>query len=184
MSGYRELMSVGEAGKKPYHLLTVDELRALNAHRRGPDTTPLTDAEKAALRRRLNAPGGASLKLPYRARAALWEMGIIRWPEDVQKLYAKAQARQTHPQMQQGSIEYCQGILAAIDWATGKVGLAPLSAEPSEEIPPSATQMSRETVLGSDIAEGRVGHPRGRSFAAGVEHTLLWLRARAEDPPL
>ena len=177
-------MSAGET-ERPYHLMPLAERRARNANLPRPDTTPLTDEEKADLRKRLNAPGGAALKLPYRQRTARWEMGIIRWPEDVQAVYAKVQDDlREHPEMRQGSIEYCRGILAAIEWATGTLRTAPLSGEPSEEIPPSAGQMSRERVLGTDIAQGHERHPLGRDYAVGVEHTLMWLMARTDDPPL
>jgi len=172
------------SGNKPIHLMPLKEWQALDTGAQPPDTTPLTDEEKADLRRRLNAPGGAALKLPYRERAARWEMGIIRWPEDVQAVHAQVQAKQDLPQMPRSSVEYGEGILAAIEWATGTLRTAPISGEPSEEIPPSARQMSREAGRATDIAEGRERHPRGRSYAVGVEHTLMWLMAREDDPPV
>lgn len=164
--------------------MPLKEWQALDTGARLPDTTPLTNEERAELRRRLNAPGGASLKLSYRERAARWEMGIIRWPEDVQAVYAKARDGLREGERPLGTVEYCRGIVAAVEWATGTLRTAPLSGEPSEEVPPPATQMSRERVLGTDIAQGHEQHPLGRSYAVGVEHTLLWLMAYEDDPPL
>ncbi|WP_190859341.1 hypothetical protein [Actinomadura sp. RB99] len=57
-----------------------------------PDTRPLTEAEKTALRDRLNsARPGETVKLTHREHTARTEMGIIRAREDVVSLYELVQ---------------------------------------------------------------------------------------------
>lgn len=146
------------------------------------DNTPLTDDERADLRKRLNEPGGRR-GLSYREREALWRMGIIRAGAAVVELYQEVKGSLDAPSTSPTGRLFGQGILAAIEFATGVQPLGPVTGEPAEENPPPVGQLSREEERAADIAAGHVRAPVSRDFATGVEHTIMWLLARTDTRP-
>ncbi|KAB2376966.1 hypothetical protein [Actinomadura montaniterrae] len=159
-------------------------LKAAFADAPRPDTRPLSEAEKTALRDRLNsARPGQTVKLTHREHTARTEMGIIRTREDVVSLYELVQGEYRQPQASPVSAEFGAGILAAIEWATGVEAIGPITGEAAEQFPPSGAQLYHEQVAALDVAERRRQHARGQNFAVGVEHTLMWLTARTTERP-
>jgi hypothetical protein len=161
---------------------TLEELEALAAEHVWSDRTPLTAEEKEELRARLNAPGGSKIKLTLREYEARSEMGLIRPREAIVAMYQQVRdehgSRTTHSGRQFG-----RGILRAIEFATGAKPQAPITGEHADAFPPSVSQLSREELAAADVAHGQRRHPEGMAFAAGVEHTIMWLLARTDQRP-
>ncbi|SNS80108.1 hypothetical protein [Actinomadura mexicana] len=147
-----------------------------------PDSTPLSDQERAELRKRLNEPG-RQRGLTSREQAARWEMGIIRPGPAVEELYQEVKRSLDAPSTSPTSRLFGRGILAAIEFATGVQPTAPVSGEPAEENPPPVGQLSREEERAADIAAGHVRAQVSRDYATGVEHTIMWLLARTDTRP-
>jgi hypothetical protein len=166
---------------------SLDELEADYLENFPPpsDNTPLTEDELADLRRRLNAPGGARLQLTYRERAARWEVGIIRPREVVANLRQQVQRERDLLRVRQSSRAMADGVIDAIDFATGATPTAPITGRRAENQPPAVNELTRVQVLAQDIAEGREPDPsgHGRDYAVGVEHTIMWLLASTEQRP-
>jgi hypothetical protein len=165
--------------------MTLAEWDALNADVEWPDRTPLTDAERADLRARLDAPGGAALTLSLREREARWTMGIIRSREAVGQLYEQVQAERHELRVSETSRAFAAGIVDTLEWAAGRTRQAPVSGSLAEAHPPLVRELSREQVVAQDVAEGRrrSDRSRGRDYAVGVEHTIMWLLARTNQRP-
>ncbi|SDI51002.1 hypothetical protein SAMN05421505_1621, partial [Sinosporangium album] len=144
------------------------------------------------LRQRLEAPGGWRLALTARERAAWYEMGIIRPLARVVEVEKQRQADKhlmmttevsPHTGMAWGSsVDYVQGILDALLWATGRAERSPLSDREIDGLP-STREMHNEAWLGTDIAYRRVESIRNDSYAVGVETALLWLIGKSDDAP-
>jgi hypothetical protein len=164
---------------------SLDEWDAMNADIEWPDLTPLNDQELAELRVRLNAPGGSRLTLTARESAARWKMGIIRPPEAVVNLYDRVQRERDLARTRPSSQKMAAGITDTIDFATGRTQHAPITGHPAEQQPPAVNELTRVQVLAQDIAEGHHADPsgRGRDYAVGVEHTIMWLLASTEQRP-
>jgi hypothetical protein len=165
--------------------MSLAELDAAFADFAWPDRTPLNEAERADLRVRLDAPGGAGLELSLREGEARWTMGIIRSPEAVAELHDQVQAERHELRVSETSRAFAAGIVDALEWATGQTRQAPISGTLAEERPPAVRELSREQVVAQDVAEGRRRFNRsgGRDYAVGVEHTVMWLLARTDQRP-
>lgn len=170
---------------RPPRATSLEELDAAFAGVDWPDRTPLTDAERAALRARLDAPGGAGLALTLREREARWSMGIIRSHQAVAELYDQVQRERHELRVSATSRALAAGIVETLEWATGQTLQAPVSGAPAEARPPAVRELSREQVIAQDVAGGRRPTDRsgGRDHAVGVEHTIMWLLARADQRP-
>lgn len=165
---------------------TLEELEAdFLANYAPPDLTPLSEAELDDLRARLNAPGGSRLKLTARERSARWRMGIIRPREVVTNLYQQVRRERNLLRVRPSSKAMAAGIIDAIEFATGASPTAPITGRPAENQPPAVNELTRVQVLAQDIAEGREPDPadRGRDYAVGVEHTIMWLLASTDRRP-
>ena len=135
---------------------------------------PLTEAERAELRNRLLAEGvgsGNHLSLPE--QMAYFGMGILRPDSDVDLL--AHQARREAASRPEGPA-YAQGILDAITWARGRWP-GPMSG--IERVGrPRIQEFEREEHLARSTLRQEAG-----GYAAGVEATLMWLRAARAAPP-
>lgn len=177
-------MSMPAPGDRPYWLIPAKDL----PQHPEPDMSPLTPAERASLRQRLNQPGPR--RLTPREQAERSRMGIIRETADIMQVESKARTELTGryadvwPMNERWDLkQYTEGILAALLWATGRTPTAPLSGKTSPG-QPTTSEMWSEAIVGQEIADGRRESRLHRYYGTGVEGTLLWLIARVDDPPM
>jgi hypothetical protein len=79
---------------------------------------------------------------------------------------------------------YTEGQLVALDWLLGLENLSPLTLQlgPRAE---DAREIDGEADLAADMLHGRaVMDLRGRSYVAGVEFALRWVRYETVDDEL
>lgn len=176
-------MSTGAPEERPAWLIPLDEFTESFKDYVPPDRTPLSEAEQAELRRRLNAPGGDRLKLTFREREARYKMGLIRSREAIVAMYRQVKEEKDAPRFDAASREFGEGVLAAIEWATGVEAHAPVTGTVPAGQPPTVPELLEEAQAAEEAAQRRRVCPRGWSYAAGVEHTLLWLLARTDTRP-
>lgn len=167
--------------ERPAWLIPLDEWQAINADLPPSDTSPLTADELAKLRTRLNAPGGARIKLSLREHTAYYEMGVIRFSERITALLDQVR-REARADPRHG-LAYPRGIIDAVNWATGKRREAPITGDLSEGEAPQTVEIEREERAALEVLEGRRDSIHPRDYVTGVEATLMWLRAGCDDPP-
>ena len=165
---------------RPAWLIPLGEWRAMNADQAPAEVRELDERERADLRARLNAPGGARLTLTPGEQAAYYEMGVIRSPEQVSGLVAQVRA-EARADRREG-LAYAQGILDAVGWVAGRWP-GPISDETPAGARPSMVEIKREESAAREAAEGRRTLLRPQGYAVGVEATLMWLSAGCDDPP-
>src|SRR5690606_7065414 len=100
---------------------------------------PLTDAELADLRARLNAHRAEEgpLELTYPEEEGRYELGIVRYPRDVDRLAEQVRAESLDASPEASSREYAIGILDALAWARGEERDAPVTGTAPEALLPS-----------------------------------------------
>lgn len=156
---------------KPLHLLTPAELRARFGTASPP--RPLSPSEIEELQRRLNADGDLTLN-PDEHRA-YYQLGIVRYVQDVDALVARVSNEALDVAPASRSRSYAAGILDAVAWARGERREAPVTGTYSKARLPATVEMEREATDAAEALQGRAtsGHPR--EYISGVECTLLWL---------
>ncbi|MFI6576633.1 hypothetical protein ACIBFB_12595 [Nocardiopsis sp. NPDC050513] len=143
---------------------------------------PLTAAERSDLRRRLNGPGGARQALNASERDHLARVPAVR---DAGRVRAVRRALRTAGRAD----EYAAGVAAALAFAAGDESEGPVSGERPGTQPPVGGDLGAEEALAQRLLRGQplaADRPRARSraFLVGVEHSLMWLQCRTDDPPV
>ncbi|WP_157420400.1 hypothetical protein [Actinomadura kijaniata] len=175
---------MGDRDHRAAWLIPLEERRRLYGGTAPADPGPLTEAERDALRDRLNAGGASARGLRPREWEAWNAMTVIRPPERIAELVQEIRADRQRRDLDQSTQHYADGILQAIAWATGVTRAAPLSGRHADGALPTVGEMEREQREALDRLQAGAFPPgRGQSFVVGVEACLMWLCASCDDPP-
>jgi hypothetical protein len=171
---------MGTEDPRPYWLVPARELNPpWEAMER---VRPLTEAEQADLRRRLNAPGGHRLALTAAERDHLARVGPVRDTAQVRELRSRARS-------QEPADDFTAGVEEALAFAAGERP-GPVSGRHSAHRLPTGTDLGAEEALvqrllrGEQATGGQPPRSYAQAFLVGVEHTLMWLLCRSDQPPV
>jgi hypothetical protein len=79
---------------------------------------------------------------------------------------------------------YTEGQMLALEWLLGAVESTPLTLRAGID-PEDVREIDREADHATDMLQGRTAMDlRGKSFVAGVEFALMWVRYQTVDPEL
>lgn len=172
---------MSDSDERPAWLVPVSEMEPPSEEWLAQVQRTLTPAEHEELLRRINAPGGAHVSLDIAERKHIHRQLPVRDAGAVARV--RAYLAEEKPNA------FAEGIAAALAYAYGQAPTGPVSGEHPENAPPVCGDLYSEEAIALRVLQRNLvknDHPvrTDPDYCVGVEHTLMWLQCRTDDPPL